>query len=109
MSYISLLLLITAIFYVLLNLKLLSTSQSVAFCFHFELFFTMPIRIEVGPSLIAFIIILHYYPLTIAYNCNYTNHTHSIQHNILYSTLNSLNVGTYNRQTDRQTDRQNIY
>ena len=56
----------------------------------------MPIRIDVGPSLIVFIIILHYYPLTIAYNCNYTNHTPSTQHNILYSTLNSLDVGTYN-------------
>ena len=56
----------------------------------------MPIRIDACPSPIIFIIILHYYPLTIAYNCNYTNHTHSTQHNILYSTHNSLNVGMYN-------------
>ena len=56
----------------------------------------MPIRIDVGPSLIVFIIILHYYPLTIAYNCNYTNNTPSTQHNIRYSTLNSFDVGTYN-------------
>ena len=56
----------------------------------------MPIRIDEGPSSIVFLIILHYYPLTIAYYCKHTNHTPSTQHNILYSTLNSLDVGTYN-------------
>ena len=58
----------------------------------------MPIRIDVGPSSIVFIIILHYYPLSIAYNYNYTNpnYTHSTQHNTLYSTLNSIHAGTYN-------------
>ena len=56
----------------------------------------MPTRIDAGPSLIVFIIILHDYPLSIAYNCNYIIHTHSTQHNIVYSTLNSIHVGTYN-------------
>ena len=56
----------------------------------------MPIRIDAGPSSIIFIIILHYYPLTTAYNSKYTNHAHPTQHNILHSTHNSLNVGTYN-------------
>ena len=70
--------------------------NSASFCFHFELFFTMPIRIDEGPSSIVFLIFLHYYPLTIAYNCKHTNHTPSTQHNIPYSTLNSLDVGTYN-------------
>ena len=81
--------------------------SSASFCFHFEIFFTMPIRIDVGPSLIVFIIILHYYPLTIAYNCNYTNHTPSTQHNILYSILNSLDVGTYNN-THMNGHRRNV-
>ena len=101
MSVISILLLITLLFYVFLNLKLLSTSQSAVRLFvsilsFFHYAYTHRPSIDAGPSLIVFIIILHYYPLSIAYNGNDIIHTHSTQHNIVYSTLNLIHVGTYN-------------